>query len=128
MTSQLALRPNIQSAKEYSRHRMSNITVVFYRDIVSVDVVQYEYVAALFRDGDGEPGLYFTSERNITPIPALLQSLGVETDGEAAGSHFFCVFDVDGHSNYGASDDWADAAKFQRKVLADMTEGLSPAS
>ena len=124
MAGRIAYSPNIQSAREFGRHVLGKFIVVFYDQVVSVDVIQYRFVAVLFAEGDGDPLLYFTSEKSSTVIPDLMRSLGVETAQQ--GSHVFCMFDAEGHSNYGASDDWADAAKFEQEVLKTVREGVSP--
>jgi hypothetical protein len=127
MTGRLALRPTIMSAREYARHQVGRYTVVFYDRIVSPDLVHYEYVAVLFAEGDGDPLMYFTSEKNSSPIPDLLRSIGVESGADSTGSHFLCVFDGDGHSNYGAADDWADGEKFKRYVLGEVAGAFGDA-
>ena len=37
--------------------------------------------------------------------------------GLGAGSHFLCLFDDSGHSNFGPSDRWMDAEAFTEKAL-----------
>ena len=70
MANSLPQRPSIRSAHEYGRYIIGAFTLVFYDQIVAFDLVQYEYVAALFAKDDGDPILYFTSEKNRTPIPS----------------------------------------------------------
>jgi hypothetical protein len=122
--NRLPMKPSIQSGREISRHTVGDFTMVVYDEIKSVDVVEYAFVAALFKKGDGEAQLYLTSEKNTSPIGALFESLGI--DSEPTGSHYLCAFDIDGHSNYGASDDWADATKFIEKANESLEEGLTP--
>jgi len=122
--NRLPMKPSIQSAREISRYTVGDFTMVVYDQIKSVDIVEYAFVAALFEKGDGDPRLFFTSEKNTKPLAALFENLGIESKPD--GSHYFCVFDVDGHSNYGASDDWADATKFVQEVNSTLDQSLTP--
>jgi hypothetical protein len=124
MENELPMRPSIQSKHEISRYTAGKMTAVMYDQVESLDIVEYTFVAEIFYEGDSEPRLYFTSEKNDAPFDQLFKDIGVES--EPGGSNFFCAFDVDGHSNYGASDDWADATKFVQKVKASLDEALMP--
>lgn len=129
MRSRLTIAPSIQSAREVRRHELGNFRATFFDEIVSFDIVEYTYLVIMYGKHSDEPLLYFTSEKNTAPIEELFRQLEIvpETstaEGGGTGSHFFCVFDEDGHSNYGASDDWGDADKFEQEVLKMINEGL----
>ena len=124
MQSRLKLRPHILSAREVRQYDFGTFRATFFDNIVSADIVHYAFVVILYdRDGD-EPIAYLTSERNDAPFDELLRKLGIASDPEGTGSHFLCMFDEDGHHNYGASDDWGDADKFERRVLDDFAKSL----
>jgi hypothetical protein len=132
MPSRLTLKPDIQSAREVRRHEFGDFRATLFDEIVSFDIVEYTFMMILYSNKSGEPILYLTSEKNSAPFAELFQSLGIkpatDADGiEGTGSHFFCVFDEDGHSNYGASNDWADADKFEQEALKAIGEGLEKA-
>jgi len=129
MTSGLTLKPGILSAREVRCHDFGDFRATLFDEIVSSDIVEYTYMVILYNNASGEPVLYFTAEKNTAPFAELFQSLGIEpqtdADGnEGTGSHFFCVFDEDGHSNYGASNDWGDVGKFEQEALKAIGEGL----
>ena len=132
MTSGLTLKPGIQSAREVRRHELGDFSATLFDEIVSFDIVEYTYVMILYNKASGEPILYFTSEKNTAPFAEMFQNLGIKprsnADGsEGMGSHFFCMFDGEGHSNYGASNDWGDVEKFEQEVLRAIGEGLGKA-
>jgi hypothetical protein len=132
MGSKLALAPGIQSAREVRRYEIGDFRATFFDKIVSFDIVEYTYVVIMYGKDSDEPLLYFTSEKNTAPFEELFRRLGIEPttgtkESGGIGSHFFCMFDEDGHSNYGASDDWGDADKFEQEVLKAINEGLDKA-
>ena len=129
MNSKLTLKPGIQSAREVRRHEFGDFRAILFDEIVSFDIVEYTFMMILYSNKSGEPILYLTSEKNSAPFVELFQNLGIEpqtnAEGiEGTGSHFFCAFDEDGHSNYGASNNWADADKFEQEALKAIGEGL----
>jgi hypothetical protein len=121
--SKLPLAPSIQSAREVRRYEIGDFRATFFDEIVSADVVEYTYLVIMYGKESDEPILYFTAEKNTAPFAELFQQLAIVPETNA-GSHFFCMFDEDGHSNYGASDDWGDADKFEQRVLEAINEGL----
>ena len=120
--------PNVVSAREVRRYKLGSNQAVFFDNIVTSDIVQYTYMAILYGESSKAPLICITSEVNTQFGRKLMQHLGIEQDGGAeasadGGSHFYCVFDQDGHHNYGASDDWGQAELFERETLKMIAEG-----
>lgn len=57
-------KPHILTAIPRNRYRLGEFTVTVLDKIESDDAVKYQYIAAVVRDGEVEPGLYVTSVSN----------------------------------------------------------------
>jgi hypothetical protein len=90
-------------------------TVVLFDNIKSAGALQYAFLVGVFDNATKSPVYFVSSEVNTTAA----------TFG--GGSHFLCIFDGEGHSNLGSSDDWGDAKKFFPKALkiAEAQFGVS---
>lgn len=75
--------------------------------------VQYLYTLAVYPAGGGPPAFVVSSEYNKMPPE------------RRSGSHFLGVFPGEGHLNLGASDDWADEARFEARALEVARERLA---
>ncbi len=131
MTAALPLKPSIRSSRELKRYDFQKFRATLFDQIVSYDLVEYSFILILYDKATDDPVMYLTSEKNTSPFGELFANLGIapeagEESAGGSGSHYFCVFDIDGHSNYGASDDWGDVDKFEQKFLEDIQEGLAP--
>ena len=105
-------RPLFGAFTPVRRYRLGPYGAGLIRDPERVGEVQYRYILAVLRPGLGENGaLYVTSEVN-----ALGDRFG--------GSHFLGMFDETGHTNFGASDEWADLERFEEKALSLAAERL----
>ena len=85
-------------------------TVMLFDQIVADGRIVYAFVVTVFDNATSEPVLFVTSEVNKRAGPP------------GVGSHYLGLFPGDGHVNLGASDDWADPAKFFPKAL-DVAAG-----
>ena len=57
-------RPSIKTAIPMRRYRFGEFNIVILGEIETGDANRYEYIAAILREGDAEPGLYLTAETN----------------------------------------------------------------
>jgi len=97
-------------------------TAVMFDGIESAGTIQYRFILAVYDDATGEPVYFVASEEN-----AMAAAFG-------GGSHFLCAFDGGVHQNMGASDDWADPARFFPEALrraaarfgVSLEEGTAP--
>ena len=104
--------PAIRSANPMQHIQVGRHVAVLLGDIVSAGPVEYRYILVVY-DGDTQQACYFvTSEIN-----SMAEVFG-------GGSHFLGLFDGDSHANCGASDDWADEAKFTAEALRIVREKL----
>jgi hypothetical protein len=83
---------------------------LLFSEIECVGAIEYLYVVAIYRDGESQPCLFVTSEKNTLVF--------------GGDSHFLCLFTDSGHHNMGASDDWADLERFITQALLVATNHL----
>ncbi len=57
-------KPNIKTAIPKRRYRFGEFNIVILGEIETGDANHYEYIAAILREGDPEPGIYLTAEAN----------------------------------------------------------------
>ncbi len=57
-------KPDIKTAIPKRRYKIGEFSVVVLGDVDSRDGVSYQYVLAVIREGESEPGLYITAERD----------------------------------------------------------------
>lgn len=89
---------------------------LLFDEIVSEGFVEYAFfVVVLQRDSDDDPILFITSEVNACASPS------------EGYSHFLGMFNEMGHSNFGASDDWANPDIFFPKAVRMAAEELGVA-
>lgn len=123
--------PLIQSARPRRRYKYDRFDIAFLEEIVTLGLTEYEFIFAVFEEGATTPFLFVTSERKIASGDDTdWEDLGLSEDDfplEEGGSHFLCIFDTGAHYNYGDSNDWADANKFEAaalEILADRLGGI----
>jgi hypothetical protein len=102
--TRLVNKPNIRTAIPKRRYRFGEFNFVFLGDIDSGDANQYEYIAAILREGDPEPGIYLTAERNP---PSLRDQ----------GRYGMRLIMRDGAQLVRSSDDWRDLDSFVDAVI-----------
>jgi hypothetical protein len=117
--------PIIQSARTRRTYSIGDRRAAFLDELRTEGSIEYEYLLAVFEPAAGEPFLIVTSERN-KPDLGLIAEMGFgPPDVPLKGaSHFFCVFDADGHHNMGDSDRWAIASEFEAAALEFLTARL----
>lgn len=107
--------PVIKSARPRQQFQIGQYTAVLLGDIERGGVIEYKYIMVVFGERQ-EPCFFVASEVN-----ELAGSNG-------GGSHFLGFFDDNGHANCGASDDWADEAKFTEQALRMVRERFGVAT
>ena len=59
--------PHIKTALPCQRHQIGSFVATVLTDIDSDDPVEYRYIMAIVEDGQQQPALFVTSERNTGP-------------------------------------------------------------
>jgi hypothetical protein len=95
-------QPVIRAAVPKRRYSLGDFSVVVLGDIESGDGKSYQYILAVLREGEPEPGLYLTAERD-------------PPRGGAEGSVAMRLVMEDGSEVLGRSDHWI--------ALEGFTEG-----
>lgn len=113
--------PLFKSADVRERLESAHYIAVWLENITPPEnelVTEYEFIIMLFPKDEPDPVLFLTSEKNA----------GAESDrhkrapGADGGSHFLCMFDAEGHHNFGASDAWADPLLFRIEASIHIVE------
>jgi hypothetical protein len=103
-------RPGIATAIPKRRYRFGEFTLIVLGDIESRDGVEYQYIMAVIRGQDPEPGIYITAER-----------------GDGAGQPEFSMRFImrDGSEIIGHSSRWYDLDTFVDEATGIVTRVLS---
>lgn len=112
----LAFGPRFESADLRERLVSRRYTAVWLENIVAPDedcVIEYEYIIIVFPRTQADPVLFLTAEKNAS----YQDSRKHRAPGEDGGSHFLCMFDAEGHHNFGASDAWCDPLLFRTEAV-----------
>lgn len=56
-------KPSIQTAIPKQRYKLGEFTVILLGDIETSDAADYRYITAVMQEGDPEPGIYLTCEK-----------------------------------------------------------------
>jgi len=56
-------RPNFRTAIPKRRYRLGEFTITILGEIDSEEIVEYQYILAVVREGDSQPGMYLTAEK-----------------------------------------------------------------
>lgn len=106
--------PIIQTAIPKQRYQLGPYQAVVLGDIESPDPVRYRFILALVREGETQPSVFVTCEKN-----ARAQA--------QAGSHRMCLISTQANEVLGSSDDFKDLDSFAVAALtvALRTLGLS---
>ena len=91
--------PHIKSAIPRQRHQIGNFVATLLADIDSDDPVEYRYIMAVVEDGQQQPVLFITSERNTGP-------------GASEGRYRLRVIMGSEEKELTASDEWGDMEHF----------------
>lgn len=103
-------KPDIKTAIPRRRYRFGEFNIVILGEVESGDANRYEYIAAVLREGDPEPGIYLTAEKNP---PSLADE----------GRYGMRLIMADGSQLIRSSDDWRDLERFTADVI-DVTRTL----
>jgi hypothetical protein len=103
-------RPGIATAIPKRRYKLGEFTLIVLGDIESKDGIDYQYIMAVIRGEDPEPGVYITAER-----------------GNEAGSREFSMRFImrDGSEVIGSSSQWNDLDSFVGEATGIVTRVLS---
>ena len=103
-------RPGIATAIPKRRYKLGEFTLIVLGDIESKDGIDYQYIMAVIRGEDPEPGVYITAER-----------------GNEAGSREFSMRFImrDGSEVIGSSSQWNDLDAFVGEATGIVTRVLS---
>ena len=103
-------RPKIATAIPRRRYRLGEFTLVVLGDVESKDGVDYQYIMAVIRGEDPDPGIYITAER-----------------GGGTGSREFSMRFImrDGSEVIGSSTRWHDLDAFVEEATGIVIRVLS---
>lgn len=106
--------PTIQTAIPKQRYQLGPYQAVLLGDIESPDPVRYRFILALVREGETQPSVFVTCEKNAR---AQAQS----------GSHRLCLISAEANEVLGSSDDYKDIDSFAVAALSAAIQrfGLS---
>ena len=91
--------PHIKTAIPRQRHQIGNFVATVLADIDSNDPVEYRYIMAIVEDGQQQPTLFVTSERNTGPMAGV-------------GRYRLRVIMGSEEKELTPSDDWGDLERF----------------
>jgi hypothetical protein len=103
-------RPGIGTAIPRRRYKLGEFTLIVLGDIESKDGLDYQYIMAVIRGEDPEPGIYITAER-----------------GREVGQPEFSMRFImrDGSEVIGSSSQWSDLDAFVDEATGIVTRVLS---
>ncbi len=105
-------KPDIKTAIPRRRYSFGEFNVVILGDVESVDATEYRYILAVVREGDPEPGVYLTAERN--------------RDGQAGtGAYAMRIIMADGSQVLDTADEWSDLDRFAADGLTVVSRLLN---
>jgi hypothetical protein len=104
-------RPVIRTAVPKRRYQLGNFSAVVLGEVESGDDNEYQYILAVLRPGDAEPGIYLTAERTRPG------------HGTAAPLAMRLVM-PDGSEVIGRSDRWAGLEEFTEDALTAVRKIL----
>lgn len=103
--------PIIQTAIPKQRYRLGPYQAVLLGDIESPDPVRYRFILALVKEGESQPSVFVTCEKN--------------TRAEAqAGSHRLRLISAQANEVLGSSDDYKDIDSFAAAALTASIQAL----
>jgi hypothetical protein len=104
-------RPVIRTAVPKRRYQLGDFSAVVLGEVESGDDNHYQYILAVLRSGDAEPGIYLTAERTRPG------------QGSAEGLAMRLVM-RDGSAVIGRSDRWAGLDEFTEDALTAVRKIL----
>lgn len=105
------MKPDIKTAIPVQRYRYGEFDVTVLGDIVSGDANQYRFIAAVMREGEAEPGMYLTAEKNLSAMDE--------------GRYAMRLIMKDGAQVVRRSDDWGREEAFVQDALDVVSQVLN---
>lgn len=115
--------PRFKSADIRKRLESEHYTAVWLENIIPPEdepVIEYKFIMMVFPRDEPDPVLFLTSEINAS----AQSDRHKRVPGEDGGSHFLCMFDAEGHHNFGASNAWADPVLFHIEATIHIFERI----
>ena len=103
-------RPGIATAIPRRRYKLGEFTLIVLGDIESKDGIDYQYIMAVIRGEDPDPGIYITAERGGGTAPREFSMRFVMRDGSEV---------------IGSSSQWNDLDAFVGEATGIVTRVLS---
>ena len=79
-------KPAFKTAIPKRRYKLGEFSVVVLGEVESEDDIHYQYILAVVRGQDPEPGLYITAEKSTTPGDGYLMRVSMKDGAEVIGS------------------------------------------
>jgi hypothetical protein len=98
--------PSIESARVLKQFQCGSSDIELLDNIVASGLIEYNYIMVVRCQQTSEVSFMISSERGIT------------------GEHFLCIFDEEGHHNFGDDDKWADIKIFEQAALEIVARRL----
>ncbi len=121
--------PLIKGGTPICSYECGGYRAILAKDPESFGPMKYPHVLIVFKGVDNTPPIMFITAEQSTISSALLEMVPEELKakmGEDAGKGVFLgVFDENGHSNLGSSEEYAILDKFEKKALAVMRNRLN---
>ena len=102
-------KPGFKTAIPRHRYKLGEFTLVVLGEVESSDGIDYQYILAVVKGQDPEPGLYITSEKTTDPT----------------GEHSMRVIMKDGAEVIGTSAEWGSLDPFVNEALAIVSKILN---
>lgn len=103
--------PNIQTAIPKQRYQLGPYQAVLLGEIESPDPVRYRFILALVREGESQPSVFVTCEKNAR-------------NQAQQGSYRMCIVSEHVNEVLGSSDDYKEADAFATEALVAATRVL----
>ncbi|UCC55730.1 MAG: hypothetical protein JSU75_10310 [Gammaproteobacteria bacterium] len=97
-------KPGIVTAFPKRRYKFGEFTVVILEEIKSNDSIDYQFIMAVVRGTDPDPGIYITAER-------------ISQAGAGTGDYTMRIIMRDGSEVLGTSNEWKDIEVFANEAL-----------
>jgi hypothetical protein len=98
--------PSIESARVLKQFQCGSSDIELLDNIVASGLTEYNYIMVVRSRKASQITLIVSSERGFT------------------GEDFLCVFDEEGHHNFGDKEDWADIKIFEQAALETLARRL----
>ena len=119
--------PLIKGGTPVRSYECGSYQALLIRDPESFGPIEYPHIMIVYRSDEDSPIMFITAEQST--IGPELMDMVAEQRGEDFGDDlghgvFLGVFDLSGHSNLGASIDYAVLERFEVEAIAVMRRWL----